>query len=258
MSLLPIDYATPPPARGYLGFASKWIHRVAPYVLRVTLYIIFGAAMTVSVAWVCAMWSPIRTVIKPFPNPGTIPDTTDLDGTKGLHYFEAGVGWSYSSLCGTRYTTKNNVVWVNWAGPYGGTFHRVAGWPLPAVWSRVEVLDSQASNRIFEGEPEHLYVTTQRVRWELPLSEIIHRGIATKDLPGWFHAEQDRRLPLVPLLFGFLVNTAVYALFLAFIVLACKTGCRLWTSRTRHVIFIQSPEDDQLPSVNGNDSTNSQ
>jgi len=45
---------------------------------------------------------------------------------------------------------------------------------------------------------------------ELPLTEIVHRGIQTSKLPAWFHIQEGRRLPVIPLWFGFACNTAIY------------------------------------------------
>lgn len=160
------------------------------------------------------MWSPICAAVDPFPNPAGIADTVDPDGVVGLHGRESGFGWAYMSLRGHRAVGNRESVF--WNGPYGGVYHRVAGWPLPALKSRVEVLDSQVSGRFSEGEPEP-EVVTQRRRWDLPAREIVYRGIPTKDLPNWLRAHPDRRLPLVPIALGFAINTLTYAIVLAFL-----------------------------------------
>ena len=49
-----------------------------------------------------------------------------------------------------------------------------------------------------------------RARWDLPVAEILRRGLQTSWFPAWLHAHKERRLPLVPLWFGFAVNTLVY------------------------------------------------
>ena len=133
------------------------------------------------------MWSPTRATIDPFPDPAGIADTIDPDGGVGLHGREIGFGWEYTSLRGERFTTngKEDVIW---AGPYGGVYHRFVGWPLSGLRSRVEVLDSEAANRFSEGQPEPQVVLQQRRRWESPAREILYRGIATTDLPGWTRA----------------------------------------------------------------------
>ena len=147
-----------------------------------------GAAATVASVLGLAMWSPTRATIDPFPDPAGIADTIDPDGGVGLHGREIGFGWEYTSLRGERFTTngKEDVIW---AGPYGGsrTTASSAG-PCLRLRSRVEVLDSQAANRFSEGQPEPQVVLQQRRRWELPAREILYRGIATTDLPGWTRA----------------------------------------------------------------------
>jgi hypothetical protein len=178
--------------------------------------LVVGATASIAIAWACAIWSPIRTIVDPFPHPTGIADAVDPDGAVGLHYRESGFGWSYMWQRGWRSLT-NGEEDVFWSGPYGGIYHRVAGWPLPALRSRVEVLDSQASGRFSEGEPEPM-VLPQRQRWDLPAGEIVYRGIATKDLPDRLRAFQDRRLPLVPIGVGFAVDTLAYAMAFALLV----------------------------------------
>ena len=194
-----------------------WLRRIR---LAIVL-LVAGTATTVAVAWGCAVWSPVRTTFNPMPNHAGIADSVDPDGHVGLHYRETGTGWTYPCLIGSRIST--NDVW--WSGPYGGVDHRLVGWPLPALRSRVEVLDSQRSSRTFEGGPE-TEATPQRRRWDLPLDEIVYRGIATKDLPTWLHAYPERRLPLVPMVFGFAVNTIVYATTIALVVITFQAGWR--------------------------------
>lgn len=200
-------------------------HRSGIHLIRpaITLLVV-GAAATVAVAWGCAMWSPIRATADPFPNPTGIADTVDPDGVVGLHGRESGFGWAYMSLRGERFMTngKEDVIWT---GPYGGVYHRVAGWPLPALRSRVEVLDSQVSSRFSEGEPEP-EVVQQRRRWDLPAREIVYRGVATKDLPTWLRAHPDRRLPLVPIALSFAIDTLTYAIAFALVVSVWRAAWR--------------------------------
>ena len=51
-----------------------------------------------------------------------------------------------------------------------------------------------------------------RARWDLPVTEILRRGMQTSWLPAWLHVHQERRLPLVPFWPGFAANTLVYLL----------------------------------------------
>jgi hypothetical protein len=189
----------------------------------ITLLLV-GAAVTVAVAWGCAMWSPVSATVDPFPNPTGVADTVDPDGVVGLHARESGFGWTYMSLRGERSVTNDREN-LFWSGPYGGVFHRAAGWPLPALRSRVEVLDSQVSGRLSEGQPEP-EVVTQRRRWDLPTREIVYRGIPTKDLPAWLHADPDRRVPLVPIALGFAINTLTYAIAFALVASVCRAAWR--------------------------------
>jgi hypothetical protein len=52
--------------------------------------------------------------------------------------------------------------------------------------------------------------STER-RWELPPPEIIRRGLQTNDLPAWSRARPWRRIPLIPMPLGFIVNTLCLA-----------------------------------------------
>jgi hypothetical protein len=166
--------------------------------------------MTAIIAWACTLWTPTRFAFDPFQSPSQAVETVTPDGTKGLHYQEHGFGWSYMYLRGERSssTAKPDVFW---SSPYGGTYHRLAGWPFYALRSRVEVLDSQAAGRFSEGQPEP-EVLPQRRRWQLPSDEIIRRGVTSKDLPVWTHAKPDRRVPLIPLPLGFAFDTVIYAM----------------------------------------------
>ena len=72
-------------------------------------------------------------------------------------------------------------------------------------------MDSQAANRFSEGESEPTTILVQRRRWDLPRDEIIHRGLATNDLPSWMHAQLGRRLALIPIPAGFVADSLLYA-----------------------------------------------
>lgn len=169
-----------------------------------------------AIAWGCAIWSPVRSTLDPFPNPTGFSATIDPDGDWGFHYIETGIGWQYMTLRGYGKSVQD----VIWNPPWGGTYHRTAGWPWPALRSRVEVLDSQAANRVSEGDgvPRNP-ILIQRLRWQLPLREIVFRGVASKDLPAWVHAESNRRLPLVPLPLWLLGDTLLYGVAIAGIAL---------------------------------------
>jgi hypothetical protein len=195
-----------------------------------------GAAVTIAVAWGCAAWSPLRAVADPFPDLASdgesVPETVDPDGVTGLHYRETGFGWTSMRQSGWRSRGKDGRAIVDRIGPYGGTHHRTAGWPLAALRSRVHVLDSQVASRRYEGEPE-VMPTPQRRRWQLPAREIVYRGLATDDLPGWLGARRGRRLPLVPLPGGFVLNTFTYAAAYALAASAVQTTWCRWRRTPR-------------------------
>jgi hypothetical protein len=194
------------------------------------VHVVIGMVATVAVAWACALWSPVRRTVDPFPNPMSIRNTVDPDGKIGLYYQETGVGWGFMYQRGERSLRDPSDVF--WNGPYGGEQYRIAGWPVAALRSRVRVLDSQAAGRFGEGEVDPR-PKRQRLRWELPWSEIIHRGIATKDLPDFIHPASNRRLPLVPLAWGFAVDTTIYALIATIFVFAFKSASAHWRRMPR-------------------------
>lgn len=209
---------------------------VLRYARRLILPLAVGAAATVAVAWACAAWSPVRMVVDPFPDPSstgeTVAETVDPDGVTGLHYRATAFGWEYTYPCGWRSRDADGRTNVFRTGPYGWTFHQTAGWPLPALRSRVEVLDSQAASRRVEGESE-VTPTPQRRRWQLPPREILYRGLATDDLPARLHAQPGRRLPLVPLIQGFVLDTLLYAAAYALVASSVRTAWRRWRRTPR-------------------------
>ena len=172
--------------------------------------IIVGGILTILIFWACALWTPARRIFDPLDMPSQALETIAPDHIKGLYYQQNGFGWTYLYLRGERFWSKGKSD-ILWRGPYGGTFHRLAGWPFYAVSSRVTVLDSQIGGRVFDGRPQPS-VRPQRRKWELPWNEILHRGVASKDVPIWFYAKPDRRLALIPLPLGFALDTFFYAI----------------------------------------------
>ena len=203
-----------------------------------------GAMMTVLVAWCCALWSPWRYEIDPFADPVNAVATADPNGEMGLHFQECAVGW-------TRMTLRGEIHWHNgkpdflYPGPYGGTYHQFAGWPFKALRSCVTVLDSQAANRVVGGEGPDVIVI-QRRRWELPWDEIVHRGVASNDLPAWMHAQYGRRLALVPIPLGFMANSLFYALFFTFAARLAQSFWNRFRSRPAGFDVILEPMDNPL------------
>ncbi len=204
---------------------SDWTSYIPP-VCRCALAVLIGAIATVMVSWTCAIWLPTHYVYDPFMHLHSAPESISPDGESGLVYEESNTGWKYTFLRGQRSTAHGKVV-VHFPSPYGGTYYQVEGWPFKAMRSRVEVLDSQA-NQLVNGEPVSPNLQA-RCRWELPRDEIIRRGLASQDLPVWFHAQPNRRLALVPITAGFIGDTLMYAAI--FLVLA-----GLWRMRRRSSI----------------------
>lgn len=188
---------------------------------RAIVFLLAGATATIGVAWTCALWSPTRVVPDPFGDWAKVPETMDPDGVSGVHWIEAAFGWKFSTFYAER-TTVNGVVDIVRRGPYGGVWHRTAGWPLLALRSRVEVVDSQVVWRNYRGDGAPPRSSPERRRWDLPLDEILYRGIAADDLPEWLHSQHERRLPLIPVPFGFTVNTLVYGSIFALLTMVFK------------------------------------
>jgi hypothetical protein len=146
-------------------------------------------------------------------HPETAIESIDPDGESAILFHDDGFGWSNLCPVGHRVPFLPTPLW---RGPFGGTYFHLSGWPFFALKSRVEVLDSQVANRTYEGAPPPTTILVQRTRWQLPPAEILHRGLATNDLPAFFHARPGRRLSLFPLPLGFSANTFLFALTLLF------------------------------------------
>jgi hypothetical protein len=153
------------------------------------------------------MWSPVRSVVDPMTNTPLVNQSTDPDGVTALQYVERGFGWTHMYCVGSVDVVNGKAdVW--WDYPAGEIEHRIAGFPLAALRSRVEPLD--VPPRFSEGE-DPPPSPTPRQRWQLPAREIFNRGLATSDLPRWAHAIGGRRLPLVPVVDGFVGDALIYA-----------------------------------------------
>jgi hypothetical protein len=181
-----------------------------PRVRTVIFAVLGGALTTVLVAWACVTWTREHTTALPDFSKISRAEFVRLAGSTNPHASVSlnderfGFGWDYTFEAGRVYWTKGKAD-VAWAGPYWATYERTAGWPLRAVWSRVEVIDG---GRYDDFNPPPANV---RHRWELPWSEIIHRGLNTSDLPAFLHAEPERRWPIVPIPLGFALDTLVYS-----------------------------------------------
>jgi len=161
--------------------------------------ILLALFVNLAVAWACAAWSPLR-------------HGTNLPDHYGCGYPKTWAGGPYREQ--GWWTTERGFGFTQWTdnvahGAEGDFRHwsvgcvpyREAGWPLPSFRSTVLPFHSPTLPR----EP---------VRWELPPGVILERGIQTADLPRFLRVQSERRLPLVPVWPGILVNTAFYSILL--------------------------------------------
>jgi len=168
-----------------------------PRILSWRLVVVAGVAgvlLTVVVAWGCAMWLPI-TYRPPVFGPQAVPaESVGFDGQRGIWDEERGFGWAQLELVG--WGGGEDITWIRYSSR---SVHRLAGWPAPALWSRTKL-------EVGAAKP----MSDVAHRWNLPRDEIFHRGLNTDDLPEWLGAQKQRRLPLVPMWSGILVNTVFY------------------------------------------------
>jgi hypothetical protein len=159
--------------------------------LRPFLTLLIGAAvLNVLVAWGCISWSPYTSSIMPSDKPtdnGYPPAVAGPYGQQGWWFSATGVGVWQSVPSGARGAEGQ---FLYWRGSHTPAYYR-GGWPMLSVQSRVMFHD-------------------YRSRWDLPVSEIVRRGMQTTWLPLWLHALPERRLPLVPFWPGFAINTLAY------------------------------------------------
>lgn len=121
------------------------------------------------------------------------PVRADRAGQDAYWYVQRGVGWSYTEVAG--YPSSAGVLWHGY--PWPREIHRDAGWPLKSLRSVV-----------YTTGRDGVMATKRHLPWRV----ILGRGVNTSDLPAWLHAYPQRRLPLVPMPVGFVVNTLLYAL----------------------------------------------
>jgi hypothetical protein len=170
--------------------------------------LIVGALLNVAVAWACALWSPFRQRVEPdiirddidFPLPLRRPI---------LHADVAFDAWTNDYAIG--YMSGHPYIWrgsdedlygeVWWQSTCRWPAIRRAGLPMYSMKSVVVAVQS--------SKPPHKLLR----RWDLPISEIVRRGPQTSQLPSWLMARGLRRVPLVPMWPGFLINTLFWSAF---------------------------------------------
>lgn len=147
------------------------------------------------------MWSPARW--------------SDLPDVRGSNSYlcvitARGVGYRARQPWAARGAEGAPLYWDHPGSPG----ESAAGWPAPMFSSRVEAAKDD-SGRVLSG-------------WDLPILEIIRRGISTNRLPPLLHARRERRVPLSPLWGGFALNVAVWS--------AAAFGCIESSGRVRRFL----------------------
>jgi len=171
--------------------------------------VLSGMALNVLVAWSCILWSPYSHL--EYPINGDISELTD--GPNGIHNW-----WSTYRGFGVWETramgSKNLEVFTLHMDDYTPVFFR-GGWPMLSMQSVVTGVPPPGTNP--EDYDDYLK------KWKLPIGEILHRGLQTDWLPQWLHVQEARRLPIIPLWFGFAADTFFYFLaLLGFYLLLCR------------------------------------
>lgn len=116
------------------------------------------------------------------------------DGNRGWWHIGTGLGYLDAAPMSWRGVEGNFIEWTATETPA----IRRAGWPFHSLESVVRVVK--------KDDPPYA-----KAMWELPAGEIVNRGVATDRLPRWLHAKPGRRLPVMPILTGFLCNTVLYS-----------------------------------------------
>lgn len=146
--------------------------------------------MNVLVAWGCILWSPYTNRTSPPTTPLINGYPQPIAGPDGMQAY-----WFNAYGFGVRQTVPSGARgaegrFLYWKGSHTPAFYR-GGWPTYAMQSTV------TSHGTLAG-------------WDLPVREIMRRGLQTSWLPAWLHVQKDRRLPMVPHWPGFAVNTLLY------------------------------------------------
>jgi hypothetical protein len=188
--------------RGRVAHQLKTMLRIR----KVFLILVTAGLLNILVAWGCTFWSPYSRNVGPAEKPDqTLPDEIQgLDGSMGWWVTVLGTGVSCTSPRIAEVFDER--IFNGWKYSATPAYYR-SGWPAKSMQSVV---------RYCQADDGH-----ELTRWELPKTEILSRGLQTNDLPAWLHAEDDRRLPMMPMWAGFAANTVLYSLVL----LGCR---RVW------------------------------
>jgi hypothetical protein len=152
--------------------------------------------LNVLVAWACILWSPYtRGSLPPERQDRRMPSTSPgPDGSYNWWWTGQGFGVSDAVATGAEVLEGGEYL-LYWKGRKTPAFYR-GGWPMLSMQSVVTAHQDAAGANL--------------AKWELPYREILRRGLQTGLLPAWWHAREERRLPIVPLWFGFAANTLFY------------------------------------------------
>ena len=159
------------------------------------IVLIVGAVLAnYAIGWSCTLWSDISHRTKLPEHHGDGYPATYPGGPEGKDGW-----WTTETALGYREYTAHSArgaegSFTYWRGSF--TLHREAGLPLASIRSTV---------------------TPQRdgkTGWDLPMSEVLQRGINPRVVAYWTGGHPERRLALVPKPLGFVFNMVVYmALF---------------------------------------------
>lgn len=175
-------------------------------LLRAALVTTAALITNLAVSCACAMWSPFRSraALPEHDGPGyPVMWAGGPHGEQGWWTKESGFGFAQHTAHSARGAEGDFAYWRGGTIPY-----REAGWPMLSFRSTVRPYQ----------DPE----TYERPRkWDLPFTVVLNRGIPTDDLPAFLKPIGARRLPLVPIWQGLLVNSLFYSLL---ILTALKLG----------------------------------
>lgn len=162
------------------------MHATVVTLRRLGSSLLMGLCIACAVAWACALWSPLTF---------TSPRDPQVTGRWVDVETFAGVGYSGET---DRLAKGAEGEPLNWER-FGPSEFR-AGWPARMFISRV--VPHAVNDHALAG-------------LELPLPELLGRGLPTDRLPALFHAAPGRRIPVQPLWTGLTINVLVWSLAVA-------------------------------------------
>ncbi|HEY5041834.1 MAG TPA: hypothetical protein VIK53_07510 [Verrucomicrobiae bacterium] len=171
-----------------------------PKLILCLALILSAVILNVLVAWGCVLWSPYKHFIEPQEKAdNTMPGyLVGPDNSLDWWFTSTGFGVFESMPC-AAHVTEGGEYFRRWAGSVTPAYYR-CGWPLLSMQSLVKSREDSQGREL--------------VTWQLSNAEILHRGLQTSKLAAWLHAQEERRLPIVPLWIGFVCNTLFYFLVL--------------------------------------------